>query len=311
MAIPLRSKVRTSNRLTSENAVAGFVPKRMGWQPDFPDARDYTFRHPEVLPLLRRLKPARRKTLPTEVDLRRDSEGEYFTEPDDQGPLAASSAFAVLSLVEYFERRIRGRTFEGSKRFLYKVTRNRLRLLGDTGVDLRTTLKVLIQFGVPPEEYWPYDIDEFDKEPSAFLYGLAKPFSRLRYFRLDEPNTDGETTWGTVKSFLAAGFPVAFGFPVPTSMTAEANIPFRPDLDSVRGGQSVVAVGYRNFGRSQDAILIRNSWGSQWGDNGNGWLPITFFHNQLARDFWIVVSEDWLDSGELSIPTVIDSIENK
>ena len=165
-----------------------FIPQGMGWQPDLPDARDYTYRHDAVLPLLRLLKRLRRKTLPSEVDLRCEDEAEYFTPPEDQGPLNCSAACAVLSLVEYFERRVRGRTFEGSKLFLYKVARNRLqkrlRATGDTGADLRTTLKALVQFGVPPEEHWPYDIDKFDEEPSAFLYSLAKPFPDLRYFRL-------------------------------------------------------------------------------------------------------------------------------
>ena len=32
------------------------VPQGMGWIPDLPDARDYTYRHEEVLRLLRRLK---------------------------------------------------------------------------------------------------------------------------------------------------------------------------------------------------------------------------------------------------------------
>lgn len=280
----------------------------MGWQPDLPDARDYSFRHPEVLPLLRRLTPTRRKTLPNAVDLRFDSEGEYFTAPKNQGPLHASSAFAVLSLVEYFERRVGGRTFAGSARFLYKVTRNRLRVMGDTGADLRTTLKVLAQFGVPPEPYWPYDIDKFDEEPSAFLYGLAKPFPRLRYFRLDEPNTNGDATWATVKSFLAAGFPIVFGFPVPASLTASTSIPYRPDLDSICGGQAVVAVGYKqhHFGRRQHALLIRSSWGSQWGDNGNGWLPAAVVRHQLAGDFWTLISDDYVAQDELFGPALID-----
>ena len=241
----------------------------MGWIPDLPDARDYTCRHEEVVPLLKRLKRSRRRKLPDEVDLRFGDEGEYFfTEPEDQGALNCSSTCAVLSVVEYFERRVRGRTFEGSKLFLYKVTRNRLqkwlRVTGDTGADLRTTLKALIQFGVPSEEYCPYDIEKFDEEPSPFLYSLAKRPVGVRYFRLDEPNRDGTSTWRTVKSFLAAGFPVAFGFPVPASLTTDANVPYRPDLDSIRGGQAAVAVGYRNhhFGRGQHALLIRNSWES-------------------------------------------------
>ncbi len=269
--------------------MSAFEPQGMGWQPDLPDARDYTFRHPEVLPRLRRLKQSQRKSLPDAVDLRRDSEAEFFTEPKDQGPLNSSSAFAVLSLVEYFERRVRGRVFEGSELFLHKVTRNRivkrLTAVGDGCADLRTTLKVLVQFGVPPEEYWPYDIGKFDEEPSAFLYGLAKPLSNLRYFRLDEPNTNGEATWHKLKSFLAAGFPVVFGFPVPPSICTGSNIPYRPDYDSPRGGQAVVAVGYKinHFGRHQDALLVRSSWGSQLGDNGNGWLPVAFPYGPMQR----------------------------
>jgi hypothetical protein len=127
--------------------VSRFIPQGMGWIPDLPDPRDYTFRHEAVVALLERLQRSRRTNLPDEVDLRRDDEGEYFMPPEDQGPLNCSAAFAMLSLVEYFERRVRGRVFEGSPRFLYKATRNvlgkRRKGIGDTGADLRTTLKLL------------------------------------------------------------------------------------------------------------------------------------------------------------------------
>ena len=284
-----------------------------------PDPRDYGYRQEAVLPLLERLKRSRRKNFPDEVDLRRDDEGEYFTPPEDQGPINCSASFAVLSLVEYFERRVLGRTFEGSKLFLYKVTRNLRQKrpvgdqgshsVGDTGADLRTTLKALVSIGVPAEEVWPYDIEKFDEEPSQFSYALARPPSGIGYFRLDEPNCDGYATWETVTSFLAAGFPVAFGFPVPTSLTTDADIPYRGDLDRLRAGQAAVAVSYKNhyFGRDQHALRIRSSWGSQWGDDGNGWLPGQFLRKQLARDFWTLASENWLESSELTRPAVIEN----
>ena len=282
----------------------------MGWIPDLPDIRDYTYRHQAVLSLLRKLRLPARKKLPDEVDLRSDGDGEYFSPAEDQGPLNCSAAFAVLSLVEYFERRIYGRTFEASRLFLYKVARNHRHkqscVSGDTGADLRTTLKVLVNFGVPPEEHWPYVISKFDEEPSPFLYRLARPLVGVRYFRLDEPNRDGTATWETVQSFLATGFPIAFGFPVPTSLTSDANIPFRPEFDSLRGGQAALAVGYRqhHFGRNQHALLVRNSWGSQWGAKGYGWLPAAYLRHQLARDYWTIASADWTPSVELSRVTL-------
>lgn len=285
----------------------------MGWHPDLPDPRDYTFRHESVLPLLLKLpQGTAHNELPRQVDLRRDEHGEYFTPPEDQGPLNCSCAFAVLSLVEYFERRGRGRTFEGSPRFLYEVVRHRihkqLRATGDTGADLRTTLKELIQFGVPSEDHWPYDIDKFDDEPSGFAYRQAKPFPAVRYVRLDEANSRGKKTLKAVKSFLSAGFPVAFGFPVPSSLTDDGNISYRRELDSYRGGQAAVAVGYDDNHLGSDkagALLIRSSWGTQWGADGYGWLPCAYVNLQLARDFWTLVSHDWLDAAEFSRPWCI------
>ena len=292
-----------------------FVPKGFGWQPDLPDGRDYTFRHSEVIRALKQLRRSEVDSLPEEIDLRNDGDGDYFTGVDNQVTLNSSSAFAVLGMVEYFERRVHARTFDGSKLFLYQLTRHRIeprqQTLTDAGADLRTTLKVLTQIGVPSEKYWPYEVDSFTCEPTAVIYAFAKPFNGLRYFRLDEPNATGEATWFSVKSFLAAGFPILFGFSVPSSLTADPNIPFRPDLDAPRGGQCVIGVGYRlnHYGPKQDAILIRSSWGSQWGDNGNGWLPVSFIRSQLARDFWCFISNDWLDTCELTQPLAIDATE--
>lgn len=304
------------------------IPRGLGWIPDLPDPRDYTLRHKSVLLLLDQLKQLPQECVPDFVDLRCDDEGKYFTQPEDQGPIRSSAAFSVLSLVEYFERRTRGRAFRGSKRFLYKVTRNlRQRQpivghiqhpaylqqsptishsIGDTGADLRTTLQVLATIGVPSEEIWPYDVERFDDEPSSFAYSAAKPLTGVRYFRLDAPNDDGTTTWDTVISFLAAGFPVVFGFAVPDSIALDADVPFRAGLDSISGGQAVVAVGYKHNhdGRGQHALLIRSSWGSQWGDHGYGWLPMAFLQKQVARDFWTIISDDWLNATELSRPFV-------
>lgn len=288
----------------------------MGWHPDLPDPRDYTFRHARVLPLLLTLlERTERNELPRQVDLCRDEHGEYFTPPGDQGPLNCSCAFALLSLFEYFERRGRGRTFEGSRRFLYEVTRQRihrrLRATGDTGADLRTTLKELVQFGVPSEEHWPYDVDKFDDAPSGFAYRQAKPFPAVCYVRLDEANHRGKKTLKAVKSFLNAGFPVSFGFPVPTSLTDDCEVPYRRELDSYRGGQAAVAVGYDDNHLGTGALLIRSSWGSQWGADGYGWLPYAYVKQQLARDFWTLVSRDWLDPAEFSRPCCVRSTKQR
>jgi len=171
----------------------------MGWLPDYPDFRDYTVDRSEVAPRLLQLgqedsvkgmlgqvglaKPA--KSMAPSVDLR-----DWCSQVENQGSLGSCTAHAGVGILEYCERRAFGRHTDASRLFLYKATRNLLRWTGDTGAYLRTTMGALVLFGVPPEEYWPYVIPDFDKEPSAFCYSYARNYQTLQYFRLDPSGTD-------------------------------------------------------------------------------------------------------------------------
>ena len=64
------------------------------------------------------------------------------------------------------------------------------------------------------------------------------------------------------------------------------------------GGHAVCAVGYddskvivnpSNQKSSKGALLIRNSWGSSWGDNGYGWLPYDYVLTGLASDWCLLM----------------------
>lgn len=269
-----------------------------------PDPRDFAFHHHQFPRLTQQSMPAIDE-LPDSVDLRCGDEGEVFlTDADDQGPLNSSTAHAVLGMIEYFERR-EGRTFSGSRLFLYKVARNlrnrRSDLCADTGADLRTTLKAVRQFGIPSEELWPDDPTLVDKEPPAFVYHAAKPVADFRFVRVFAPahqppqpghfpeSVDAALTQrNLLMSILARGYPIMFGFSVPSSISREPDIPLRPDYDCYLGGMAVLATGYEmhHYGRNQGALRIRASWGTSWGDDGNGWLPATCIESGLASDFW-------------------------
>jgi len=73
------------------------------------------------------------------------------------------------------------------------------------------------------------------------------------------------------------------------------------------GGQCVDAVGYDDnmaiinatcMGRTTGAFLIRNSWGTGWGDKGYGWLPYEYVLKGLATDWWTFAKADWIDTGQ-------------
>jgi C1A family cysteine protease len=278
----------------------------MGWIPDYPDFRDYTEKKKEVKSVLGSTGPDRPKGLPPSVDLR-----EWCSPIEDQGMLGSCTAHAGVGVIEYYERKSFGRHIDASRLFLYKVTRNLMKMKGDTGAYLRTTMGAMVLFGVPPEGYWRYTDDEkeFDKEPPAFCYAFAQNYQTIRYFRHDPPGTRAEEILRKVKTYLSKGQPTMFGFTVYNSIEqAEktGRIPFPSSKEKIEGGHAVAVIGYddkmkikNKFGvETTGALLIRNSWAKGWGEEGYGWLPYEYVLKGLAEDFWTILKKEWIDTGQ-------------
>lgn len=272
----------------------------MGWERDLPDLRDYTPEEPAVRSVLAESRPlkAARSQAPAAVDLR-----EHCSPIEDQGSLGSCTANAGVGLLEYFQRRAFGKHLDASRLFLYKATRNLLGWVGDQGAYLRTTMKAMALFGAPPEQYWPYRIECFDAEPPAFCYAFGQQYQTILFYRFDPPGTAPREVLGAVKEYLAAELPCMFGFSVYSSMpgigAGTGDIPFPRRGDSLEGGHAVVAVGYddaRRIGDKRGALLIRNSWGTNWGEGGYGWLPYAYVERGLAVDFWSLIQAEFTDT---------------
>lgn len=275
------------------------MPKRfgMGWQRDLPDFRDYSPNTDKIQKLLKgskALKSSRRA--PSKIDL-----SQYCSPVEDQGNIGSCTAHAGIGLLEYYERRAFGDHIDASRLFVYKATRNLLGWTGDTGAWLRTTMKAMVLFGAPPERYMPYVEDDYDEEPSAFCYAFASAFKAINYFRLDSAGVVGDDLVKRVKQFLAAGYPSMFGFTVYNFGNDKGEIAFPSGSDPVLGGHAVIAIGYddkRKIGDDTGALMIRNSWGENWGENGYGWLPYRYIEEGLADDFWSLFKADYVDTGK-------------
>ncbi len=284
----------------------------LGWLPDYPDFRDHTPERglapqaeernvPTLLEQIGIGKPLASEQLPVTVDLRED-----FSPIEDQGQLGSCTANAGAGVLEYFERTAFGHHLDAARLFLYKATRNLMGQTGDTGAFLRTTMQAMVNFGVPPEDYWPYtdDPESFDAEPTAFCYAFAQNYRTVQYYRLDPPGTSAEEMLSRIRTNLAAKLPSMFGFTVFSSYTQAkktGELPYPARGEKKIGGHAVVAAGYDDNRQIKSApnpgaILIRNSWGPGWGEQGYGWLPYDYVLTGLARDWWSLLKADWIDT---------------
>jgi C1A family cysteine protease len=180
----------------------------LGWRPDLPDIRDYQTESDTIQKILSKSEAlkAAPKQLPASIDLR-----SWCSPIEDQGDLGSCTANAGAGLTEYFERRAFGKHLDASRIFLYKATRTLAGDKGDTGAQLRDTMRA------------------------------------LQYYRLDPPGRPLSKRLNIMKTNLAAKLPSMFGLSVYSSIneatkTDEIHCP-GPN-DKVGGGHAVVAIGY-------------------------------------------------------------------
>jgi C1A family cysteine protease len=90
---------------------------------------------------------------------------------------------------------------------------------------------------------------------------------------------------------LAEGFPFVFGFTVYSSFESATvarsgilNMPTKNER--VVGGHAVMAAGYDD---TQQRFIIRNSWGTDWGQKGYFTMPYVYLGSRnLSDDFWTI-----------------------
>jgi C1A family cysteine protease len=303
--------------------------KGKGWLKDLPDFRDNTpetnhltagqiargVKHPvdELLARLdddlkRKKVTKTKKVSPIKVDLR-----QWCSPIEDQGQLGSCTAHAGIGLYEYYERRAFGRYIDGSRLFLYKATRNLLGWTGDAGGYLRAAMAAMALFGIVPEKYWPYKEQKFDEEPSAFLYSYAQNYQAITYYRLDSVGVTKPELLQKIRQHLLDGLPLIFGFTCYSSLNLadDGKIPFPDKHENVEGGHAVMAVGFddvlkiTNPGNHDNitngAIMIRNSWGTEWGEKGYGWLPYEYILKGIAADWWSMTKAEWIDTNQFGL----------
>ncbi len=135
----------------------------------------------------------------------------------------------------------------------------------------------LRQWGQPEEHCWPYEPWRDDSAPTYLPPPGALDPTGCRMAILDPAVPD--TAW--VQAALDAGTVVAIGTPTWPGLRRPQEGHLRnPRTDELDGDyHALLVVGYR---LDTDEILLRNSWGTSWGDDGHAWISFSFVTDHVS-----------------------------
>lgn len=155
----------------------------------------------------------------------------------------------------------------------------------DAGASIKDGLASLNKVGVCTENTWIYDEDLVTVKPSVMAYDEAATRKIFNYKNIP----DGD--FYLMKQTLANKKPFVFGFTVYDSFESDevartGIMPASYNSGKVIGGHAVMAVGYDD---AKEWVIVRNSWGSGWGDNGYFYMPYSYIQNSnLCSDIWVI-----------------------
>jgi hypothetical protein len=210
----------------------------------------------------------------------------------DQGRLGSCTANAISGAYHYYLN-FRGAkvVIDPSRLFIYfneRVLEGTVNQ--DSGATLTDGMKTLRSKGACPESMWPYVIADFAKKPPMTAFRNARKFRCADFAPVSVSSM-------SFKTALDNGHPVVFGFNVYESFESEElatsgfmRIP--KDTEKLLGGHAVVACGYDDKKEANGVtgyMLIRNSWGPDWGLSGYFWMPYKFIDNgKDCADCWVL-----------------------
>lgn len=232
--------------------------------------------------------------IPGVIDLRKNCPPIY-----DQGQLGSCTANAICAAFEYNQIVNNRKNNRTSRLFLYYLERVQENTINeDSGATLRTGVQCIYKQGVCNESNWPYLIQKFKERPPNKCYKEALSNRVTSYVRVPQ-------MLDQLRSFLNQGFPIVFGFAVYESFesqrVARTGIVPYPDTknEALLGGHAVMIVGHSAITKR---FLVRNSWGTGWGQNGYFEMTEAYVLNpRLSFDFWVIGSTTKLKSMPFSV----------
>ena len=119
----------------------------------------------------------------------------------------------------------------------------------NTGAQFQNVLSAAVNPGSPLEQYWPYGGTKID---TPYMYRLAS---------WQQINTAADA-----KAYIATHGPVMTGMEVYSDFfDVNSNAIYTPEYGDFAGYHAIELIGYDD---TNQCWIMKNSWSTQWGDNG-------------------------------------------
>lgn len=192
--------------------------------------------------------------------------------PQDQGSQSSCTGFAISYAKQYYEDTSWNSSNLNKSQFSPSYIYNQINGGVDEGSYISDGLSLTVSQGIAPYTYMNYNESDFTTQPNTNAMSSSKYFKNSSY------------TYGYITSTDLSAFKTYLN-----SNTAVAEIAVYQDFmdlnsttnqvyDSIAGSllgcHAIAIVGYDD---TKSAFKVINSWGTDWGNNGYGWISYNLF----------------------------------
>lgn len=148
------------------------------------------------------------------------------------------------------------------------------------GTSLKSALDIARKYGAVRDSALPWATGKLFGGSANTLYALAAQFKILAYFNLGV----SPSNWRT---WLATNGPILTRLNVDATWDAASDtkgVLAEYKAKTARGGHAVAIVGYR-----PGEFIVRNSWGTGWGDKGFAYASDSYAENAFTEAYGVSV----------------------
>ena len=146
------------------------------------------------------------------------------------------------------------------------------------GTSLKAALDIGRKFGCVRDPILPFKSGKLYQGEASTFYALAAQLKIASYFNLST-NLAHWRTWLATKGPILTRLYVDATWENATATQGRLDI-YQPN--TTRGGHAVALVGY-----TADRFIVRNSWGTQWGDQGFGYASLAYAQAAFTESYGV------------------------